>query len=60
MKLISVLLLVTGIFGLFLSGMMFGDIGVAGMIGAVGALLSGVGFWIASGGIKKIKKEKEV
>jgi hypothetical protein len=36
--------LITGVFGLFLSGMMFGDIGVAGMFGAVDALLLGVGF----------------
>ncbi|WP_214626534.1 hypothetical protein [Paenibacillus agaridevorans] len=47
MKVIGILLLVLGIIGLFLGGMMFGDIGIAAIIGALTALLSGVGFLIS-------------
>jgi len=59
MKLISVLLLLVGIVGIFLSAGMFGTIGMAGMIGSLGSLLSGIGFWISSGQVGKTKKEKE-
>ncbi|WP_179215954.1 hypothetical protein [Paenibacillus sp. MY03] len=47
MKVIGILLLVLGVIGLLLGGMMFGDIGIAAIIGALTALLSGVGFLIS-------------
>ncbi len=44
MKVIGVLLIVLGVIGVFFGMMMFGDIGVACIIGALSALLSGIGF----------------
>lgn len=44
MKLIAILLIILGVVGLMLGFMMFGDIGVSAMIGALSALLSGIGF----------------
>lgn len=44
MKIIGILLVVVGLIGLILSSMMFGDIGIAAGIGAITAILSGVGF----------------
>lgn len=44
MKAIAIILIVIGALGLFLSTLMFGDIGLAAAIGSVTALLSGVGF----------------
>ena len=49
MKVIGILLLIVGAFGLIISAMMFGDIAYAGGIGSVAALLSGIGFLIGSG-----------
>lgn len=43
-KVIGVLLIVIGILGILMGLMMFGDIGIACMVGALGSLLSGVGF----------------
>ena len=44
MKVIGILLIIVGILGIIMGGMMFGDIGIACMVGAVAALLSGFGF----------------
>lgn len=44
MKVIGILLILLGIIGLGLGVMMFGDIGIACMVGALSALLSGIGF----------------
>ena len=44
MKIIAILLLVVGGLGLILSTMMFGDIGIAAAIGAITAILTGIGF----------------
>jgi uncharacterized membrane protein len=44
MKIFGILLLVIGGIGIVLGGMMFGDIGIAAMIGAVTAIVSGIGF----------------
>lgn len=46
MKAIATLLVILGIIGGFLGLMMFGDIGIAAIIGALAALLSGIGFFI--------------
>ena len=48
MKIISILLIILGAIGMLLGGMMFGDIGIAAMIGSLTALLSGIGFSIQS------------
>lgn len=44
MKMIGILLLIVGGGGLILSTMMFGDIGIAAAIGAITAILTGIGF----------------
>ncbi|MFB9974182.1 hypothetical protein ACFFJF_09510 [Allobacillus sp. GCM10007489] len=44
MKAIGIILIVIGVVGILLGSMMFGDIGIAAMIGATGALVSGIGF----------------
>lgn len=44
MKIISIILIIIGAFGLLLSTMMFGDIGLAAAIGSITAILSGVNF----------------
>lgn len=44
MKIIGIILIVVGVIGVLLGSMMFGDIGVAAMIGAASAILSGIGF----------------
>lgn len=43
-KAIGILLIILGILGVLCGSMMFGDIGIACIIGALGALLSGIGF----------------
>lgn len=48
MKIISILLIVVGVVGIGLGLMMFGDIGIACIVGALGSLLSGIGFMIAN------------
>ncbi len=49
MKVIGILLIVLGVLGVLLGLMMFGDIGVACIVGALSAFLSGIGFLITSG-----------
>lgn len=44
MKIIGILLIIVGVLGFIMGAMMFGDIGIACMVGAAGALLSGIGF----------------
>lgn len=43
-KLIGILLLFIGVLGILMGAMMFGDIGIACWVGAIGSLLSGIGF----------------
>ena len=43
-KAIGVLLLFIGILGILAGLMMFGDIGIACIVGALGSLLPGIGF----------------
>ena len=49
---IGIILIVLGVLGIFLGLMMFGDIGIACIVGALAALLSGIGFLIARGKLK--------
>ena len=51
MKVIGILLVILGIIGLLMGMLMFGDIGIACMVGALSALLSGIGFLIVNGKI---------
>ncbi|WP_432776066.1 hypothetical protein AAFJ72_03460 [Brevibacillus gelatini] len=46
MKIIGILLVIIGVVGIAMGSVMFGDIGIAAMIGASSALLSGIGFLI--------------
>ncbi len=52
MIVIGILLIVLGFLGFIMGSMMFGDIGVSAMIGALTAILSGIGFLIANSKIK--------
>ena len=55
MKVIGIILIIWGVIGLILGSMMFGDIGLAAIVGAVSAILSGVGFVT----INRVIKNKE-
>lgn len=48
MKAIGIILIILGVIGILLGLMMFGDIGIACIVGALSALLSGIGFLIAN------------
>lgn len=48
MKAIGIILIVLGVLGIVMGLMMFGDIGLACIVGALSALLSGVGFLLTS------------
>ena len=43
-KVIGIILIVIGVLGILMGMMMFGDIGIACIVGALSALLSGIGF----------------
>ncbi len=53
---IGILLIVLGVIGLAMGMIMFGDIGIACIVGALAALLSGIGFILTNRRIKKINK----
>ncbi len=44
MKTIGILLIIVGVIGILLGLIMVGDIGIACLVGAIAALLSGIGF----------------
>lgn len=48
MKVIGIIEIVLGVLGMLMGLMMFGDIGIACIVGALAALLSGIGFIITS------------
>lgn len=52
MKAIGVILIIFGLIALILSGVMFGDIGIAAAIGAITAILSGIGFLVVARNLK--------
>jgi hypothetical protein len=56
MKVVGIILIVWGALGVVMGMMMFGDIGVACIVGAVTAILSGIGLIKAN---KKINKLNE-
>ena len=53
-KVIGILLIILGIVGIVMGLMMFGDIGVACLVGAFAAMLSGIGFIVVSVKIKRL------
>ena len=48
MKVIAILLIIWGVLGIIMGSMMFGDIGIACIVGGVAALLSGAGFFLTA------------
>ena len=54
MKFIGILLIILGIVGIIMGAMMFGDIGIACIVGALSALLSGFGFLSANKRMKDV------
>jgi hypothetical protein len=44
MKLFGIILIAIGVIGIIFGGMMFGDISIAAWIGAVPAIVTGIGF----------------
>lgn len=44
MRVVGVLLIIVGALGILMGMMMYGDIGIACIIGALTAILSGIGF----------------
>ncbi|MCD8190465.1 MAG: hypothetical protein LUD78_09660 [Clostridiales bacterium] len=56
MKVIGILLLLVGIIGVLLGMMMIGDIGIACIVGATAALLSGIGFIMVGSKLKKVTR----
>lgn len=55
MAVIGILEIILGVIGIIFGMMMFGDIGIACIIGAIGALLSGFGFLTANKKIRKLQ-----
>ena len=53
MKIIAVLLTLVGLGGVGLGAMMFGDIGVAAMVGGLVGMLSGSGFWMVANRLRQ-------
>ena len=58
-KVIGILEILLGMIGILLGLMMFGDIGIACLVGAIGTLLSGIAFMLVSKAIKNINKENK-
>lgn len=56
MKIISIILIVIGVAGIILACFMYGDIGVAAIIGALSALLSGISFMLVDNKLKALSK----
>ncbi|MCD7837335.1 MAG: hypothetical protein LUG65_00285 [Clostridiales bacterium] len=54
MKVIGILLILVGIAGILMGMLMYGDIGIACLVGAIAALLSGIGFMMVSSKLKKV------
>lgn len=55
MKGIGIVLIILGVIGILMGMVMFGDIGIACIVGALAALFSGIGFMIAAKKISNLK-----
>ncbi|MCD7809604.1 MAG: hypothetical protein LUH02_09690 [Erysipelotrichaceae bacterium] len=53
---IGILLIVLGVIGIAMGMIMFGDIGIACIVGALAALFSGIEFILMNRRIKKLNK----
>ena len=56
MKIIGILLIILGVIGIVMGAVMFGDIGIACIVGALAALLSGLGFLVTARKISQLGK----
>ena len=56
MMVLGILLIIWGVIGIAMGMMMFGDIGVACIVGAVAAILCGIGFILINNKLKKLKE----
>ena len=56
MKIIGILLIILGVIGIVMGAVMFGDIGIACIVGALAALLSGLGFLVTARKISRLGK----
>lgn len=59
MKGLGIALIVIGVLGILMGMMMFGDIGIACLVGAITALLCGVGFCKADKRIKNLERQNK-
>jgi hypothetical protein len=55
-KAIGILLIILGVVGILMGMVMFGDIGIACIVGALAALLSGIGFLLAARRIRELEE----
>ncbi len=60
MKGIGIALIIWGAIGCFCGSLMFGDIGIACIIGSVAAILSGCGFLSVHKQIQRLWRKKEL
>jgi uncharacterized membrane protein len=59
MKVLSIILIVIGGIGIIMAMAMFGDIGIAAGIGAVTAILSGIGFMLVEKKLRSFAASNE-
>lgn len=59
MRKIGILLILWGVLGVFMGSIMFGDIGIACIVGAVTAILCGIGFLQADKQVKQLWKNRK-
>lgn len=57
MKIIGIILFLIGVLGILIGSMMFGDIGIAAIIGSLAALFSGIGFFRLEKKVKQYVRE---
>ncbi|GGO06603.1 hypothetical protein [Saccharibacillus kuerlensis] len=56
LKIIGIILIIFGVLAILMGSMMYGDIGIAAIIGATTALLSGIGFLLTSKRLSRMEK----
>ena len=58
MKATGIILIIWGIIGVLMGCMMFGDIGIACLVGAVASILAGIGLLNGAKRLKRLEEEK--